>query len=119
MMNKVNRDKLKAEGQEGHRGWDGEIASPTNSMDMNLNKLQENSGGQGSLSSYSPWGCKELDTNWRQNNRAKFPNLMAHIYENTGRFNDSEMLEAFPMLISNLHEWGMSSVYVAASKRFL
>ena len=44
---------------------------------------------------------------------------MADIYENTGRFNDSEMLEAFPMFISNLHKWGMSSVYVAASKRFL
>ena len=30
--------------------------------DMNLNKLREDSWGQGSLESYSPWGLKELAT---------------------------------------------------------
>ena len=34
----------------------------TNSMDMNLSKLQEFGDGQGSLVCCSPWGCKESDT---------------------------------------------------------
>ena len=33
----------------------------SDSMDMNLYKLWEDSGGQGSLTCYSPWGCKEQD----------------------------------------------------------
>ena len=33
----------------------------TDSMDINLGKLQDGEG-QGSLACYSPWGCKELDT---------------------------------------------------------
>ena len=34
----------------------------TDSMDMSLNKLQEDGEGQGSLVCCSPWGPKELDT---------------------------------------------------------
>ena len=38
------------------------LDSITNSMDMNLSKLQEIvSGGQGSLACCSPWSRKELD----------------------------------------------------------
>ena len=33
----------------------------TDSVDMNLSKLQEMVKGQGSLVSYSPWGHKESD----------------------------------------------------------
>ena len=33
----------------------------TDSMDMSLNKLQEDGEGQGSLVCCSPWGHKELD----------------------------------------------------------
>ena len=33
----------------------------TDSVDMNLGKLQEREG-QGSLACCSPWGCKESDT---------------------------------------------------------
>ena len=44
--------------------WD----SITNSMYMNLSKLWEITEGQGSLESWSPWGCKELDTTWWLNN---------------------------------------------------
>ena len=34
------------------------LDSITDSMDMNMSKLRENSGGQRG----SPWGCKSLDT---------------------------------------------------------
>ena len=38
------------------------LDSISDSMDMNLSKLQEiDSGGQRSLACYCPWGCKELD----------------------------------------------------------
>ena len=39
----------------------------TDSMDMNLSKLQEIVKGQGSLVCCSPWGHKELDTIERLN----------------------------------------------------
>ena len=41
----------------------------TDSMDMNLSIVQETGEGQGSLLSWSPWGCKELDmTEWLSSN---------------------------------------------------
>ena len=39
----------------------------TDSMDMNLGKLQDVEG-QGSLVCYSPWGREESDMTWRLNN---------------------------------------------------
>ena len=41
------------------------IDSITNSVDMNLGKLWEESEIQRSLACCSPWGCKELDTTER------------------------------------------------------
>ena len=38
------------------------LESITDSMNMNLNKLQDHSEGQGSLVYYSSWGPKESDT---------------------------------------------------------
>ena len=40
----------------------------TDSMDLSLNKLQENGEGQGSLACCSSWSCKELDTTKLLNN---------------------------------------------------
>ena len=37
------------------------MVSITDSMDMNLSQLQENSGGQRSLAYCSPWGPKGSD----------------------------------------------------------
>ena len=39
----------------------------TDSMDMNLGKLWEMVRGR-EAQCYSPWGCKESDTTWRQKN---------------------------------------------------
>ena len=42
-------------------GW---LDSITDSMDMNLSKVNDgegDSGRQGSLACCNPWGCKELD----------------------------------------------------------
>ena len=46
------------------RGWQRMrwLDGITNLMDVSLNKLQEDSEGQGSLACCSPRGCKELDT---------------------------------------------------------
>ena len=46
------------------------LASITNSMDMNLDKLCRDGEGQAGLVCYSPWGCEESDTTWRPNNNA-------------------------------------------------
>ena len=41
------------------------LNSITDSMKVNIRKLQQASGGQGSLAHCSPWGCKESDmTEW-------------------------------------------------------
>ena len=52
----------KVEGKKGEGAAEIEwLDSITNSMKMNLSKLGD-SGGQGSLECYSPWGHKEWDT---------------------------------------------------------
>ena len=38
------------------------LESITDSMDMDLSRLQETVKDRGSLVCYSPWSCKELDT---------------------------------------------------------
>ena len=55
-------DAGKIEGKR--RGWQRMrwLDSNTNSMDMNLSKLQEIVKGQGGLMCYSPWGRKVSDT---------------------------------------------------------
>ena len=40
----------------------------TDSMDMKLGKTPGDGERQGSLGCCSPWGRKELDTTWGQNN---------------------------------------------------
>ena len=61
-------ERLKAEGEEGNRGWDGWMASPiqwtltwTNSSDR-----------QGGLACSGPLGCKESDTTWQLDNKDMF-----------------------------------------------
>ena len=51
-------------GQQKMRWLDG----ITDSVDMSLSKLWENSEGQGSLECCSSWGRKESDTTYRLNN---------------------------------------------------
>ena len=50
--------------EDKRRGWQRMrwLDSNTNSMDMNLSKLQEIVKGQGGLMCYSPWGRKVSDT---------------------------------------------------------
>ena len=54
-------DAGKDEGQWRGRQRMKWIDSVTNSVDMNLSKLQEESEIQQSLACRSPWGCKQLD----------------------------------------------------------
>ena len=56
-------------GKELLKGWwRMRCFSPvSNPVDVNLSEIQD-SEGQGSLASYSPWDCKELDVNLRLNN---------------------------------------------------
>ena len=64
MLGKIEGKRRR--GQKGMRLLD----SITNSMDMNLSKLQEIvSGGQGSLACCSPWSRKELDMTSQLNNK--------------------------------------------------
>ena len=44
-----------------------------NSMDMNLDKLQEMVREQGGLVCHNPWGHKELDTTWQLNTNTHSP----------------------------------------------
>ena len=59
-------ERLRAEGEESIRGWDGWMASST----------LGDGEGQGGLACCSPWGHKESDTTERlNNNRAPLKNL--------------------------------------------
>ena len=51
--------RLKAKGEEGGRGWDGVIASPT--QEHELEQTPGDSEGQGGLACCSPRGCSESD----------------------------------------------------------
>ena len=60
-------ERLKVGGEAGDRGWDGWMASPTHGHEF---EYAPGVGDvQGSLTSCSPWGCKELDMteqlNWK------------------------------------------------------
>ena len=50
---------MKAKGEEGGRGWDGKVASPTQWMWIWANS--GDSEGQGSLACCSAWGFKGSD----------------------------------------------------------
>ena len=61
-------ERLKAEGEEGIRGWDEWIASPKQWRWTSANF--ERWEGKGGLVRCSPWVCKESDlTGWLNNNR--------------------------------------------------
>ena len=53
-------ERSKAEGEQGDRGWDGWMASPT--QWTGIWATLGDSGGQRSLGGYRAWGQKELDT---------------------------------------------------------
>ena len=63
------KSRLTGKYSEAGNGWrqndneaaEGEMVSITNSMDMHLSKLWENSGEERSLECCSPWGHKESD----------------------------------------------------------
>ena len=57
MLGKIEGGKRR--GQQRMRWLDG----ITDSMDM-FEQIPEDSGGQGSLVCYSPWGCKDLGKTW-------------------------------------------------------
>ena len=52
----------------------------TDSMDMNLSKLQETVKGQGSLVCCSPWDCKESDKPWQLNNNNCTPHCAEYLF---------------------------------------
>ena len=61
-------ERLKAEGEEGNRGWDGWMASL-----LQWTWTWANLGdgkGQGGLACCSPWGHKESDMTWWLNNNS-------------------------------------------------
>ena len=66
MLGKIEGKRIR--GQQRIRWLD----SITDSMDMNLSKLQ--SGGQGSLVHSNPWGHKDLDMTWWLNNKSDVKN---------------------------------------------
>ena len=47
----------------------------TDTKDMSLSKLRENSEGQGSLECCNAWGCKELATTQQLNNNRQIVSL--------------------------------------------
>ena len=61
-------ERLRAGGEEGDRGWDGWMASPTQWTRVWVNSKSWD--GQGGLVCWSPWGRKKLDTteqlNWTE-----------------------------------------------------
>ena len=60
--------KLRAEREEGDRGWDGWMASPTRWTWVE--QTPDDCEGQGSLECFSPWGCKDFNmTEWLNSNR--------------------------------------------------
>ena len=62
-------ESLKGKGEEGGRGWDGWVASPTERTEFEL--ASEDSEGQGSLACCSPWSRKKSDmTEQRNNNKS-------------------------------------------------
>ena len=65
-------ERLRVEGEEGIRGWDGWMA-----LLINGHELEQTSGDgeeQGGLACYSLRGCKELETTRQLNcNNNKFP----------------------------------------------
>ena len=60
---KRRREKGKGKRRRQRMRW---LDSITDSVDMNLSKLQETVEDRGAC--HSPWGCKELDTTQRLNN---------------------------------------------------
>ena len=63
----LTRERLKAEGEEGNRGWHGWMAS---SIQWTWPWANSRRWGdiQGSLACCSPWGQEESDTTWPLNN---------------------------------------------------
>ena len=60
-------ERVRAEGEEGIRGWDGWMASP-----MQWTWTWQTSGDGVGLACCSPWGHKELDTTeWLNNSSSK------------------------------------------------
>ena len=63
-------ERLRAGGEGDDRGWDGWMASPTDSMDMGLGGLWELVMNREAWHGAASWGCKESDTtkwlNWTE-----------------------------------------------------
>ena len=62
-------ERLRAEGEEGIRGWDGSIAYQCNGHE--LGQTSGDGEGQGGLACCSPLDNKESDMNGRLNNRGE------------------------------------------------
>ena len=74
--------KMKAKGEGGGRGGDGQIASWTQGHESEQTP-GDSGGGQKSLACYSPWHRKEPDMTWRLNSNTDINRIWSYVSQHT------------------------------------